>query len=125
MAIYTNLPVYRASYSLMLSLSKMMPDMPRDCRYSLGQDVRRKIMDVIVLIYRANRTRRKVQLIAQMREIVLEIQVYVRLMNDLRYISEKKYLDLAEQIAAISKQLVAWEKSEWSKTSGGQDELSE
>lgn len=119
MAIYTNLPIYKASYSLMLSVSQIMPLMPRDCRYSLGQDCRRKIMDIIVLIYRANRTRQKVRIISTMREILLEVQVYIRLMCDLRYISEKKYVELAEQTASMSKQMAAWEKSEQQKQSDG------
>lgn len=48
MAIYTNLPVYKASYALLLSVSKAMPGLPRDCRYSIGQDLRRKITEIII-----------------------------------------------------------------------------
>ncbi len=119
MAIYTNLPIYKATYMLMLEVSRMMPDMPRDCRYSLGQDTRKKIMEMIILIYRANRTKGKVSLILKMREVLLEIQVYIRLMSDMRYISEGKYLNLAEQTSTMSKQLSAWEKSERQKQSDG------
>lgn len=119
MAIYTNLPVYKAAYALMLAVSRMMPDLPRDCRYSLGQDLRRKIMEMIVLIYKANRTKQKVPLIARMREVLLEIQVYFRLLSDMRYISEGRYADLAEQTANLSKQMAAWEKSENQKQNDG------
>lgn len=119
MAIYTNLPIYKAAYGLMLSVSKIMPLLPRDSRYSLGQDCRRKIMDIIVLIYRANRMRHKVRTISTMRETLLEVQVYIRLMCDLRHISERKYVELAEQTASMSKQMAAWEKSEQQKESDG------
>lgn len=119
MAIYTNLPIYKASYGLMLAVSQIMPLVPRDCRYSLGQDCRRKIMDIIVLIYRANRTRQKIRIISMMREALLEVQVYIRLMCDLRHISEKKYVELAELTANMSKQMAAWEKSEQQKQSDG------
>lgn len=122
MAIYTNLPIYKATYMLMLEVSRMMPDMPRDCRYSLGQDVKHKIMEMIIFIYRANRTKGKVPLILKMREALLEVQVYIRLMSDMRYISEGKYLNLAEQISTMSKQLSAWEKSERQKQSDGLSE---
>lgn len=117
MAIYTNLPIYKASYSLMLSVSRLMPDLPRDCRYTMGQDLRRKLMDVIVLIYRANRTRQKVQIISRMREVLFEAQVYLRLMCDMRYISEGRYLSLTELTESMSKQMAAWEKSEIKKES--------
>lgn len=119
MAIYTNLPIYQASYRLLLTVSKSMPDLPRDCRYSIGQDLRRKITDIIVLIYRANRNRMKIDIISSMRELLLEVQVYIRLMCDLRYISEKRYFEWIEQTTSMSKQMSAWEKSEIRKNNDG------
>ena len=80
-----------------------MPNLPRDCRYSLGQELRHKIMEIIVLIYRANRTKKKVFIIAKMREVLLEVQVYIRLMSDLKYISERKYVALMEETTSMSK----------------------
>lgn len=115
MAIYTNLPIYKASYALLLSVSKSMPGLPRDCRYSIGQDLRRGITEIILLIYRANRTRRKLEIISKMRETLLEVQVYIRLMCDLHYISEGKYLEWTEQTTGMSRQMSAWEKSEMQK----------
>lgn len=120
MAIYTNLPIYKATYTLMLTISRMMPDLPRDCRYSIGQDVRRKVMEMIILVYRANRTRQKSGIIQQLRESLLEVQVLIRLMCDMKYISENRYMALVEQTTDMSKQLAAWEKSERYKYSGGQ-----
>ncbi len=120
MAIYTNLPIYKAAYSLMLDVSRMMPNLSRDCRFSLGQDVRRNVMNIIIFIYRANRTRHKVPMITKMRETLLEVQVYFRLMCDLRYISENKFVALMEQTSDMSRQMVLWEKSEYKK-SGGQN----
>lgn len=119
MALYTNLPIYKAAYMLMTTVSSMMPHMPRDCRYSLGQEMRRKIMDIIVMIYRANLIRHKIPIISEMRETLLEVQVYIRLMSDLKYISMKKYALLIEQTAGMSKQLASWEKSESGKSSDG------
>lgn len=111
MAIYTNLPIYKASYSLLLDVNRMMSNVPRDCRYSIGQELRHKIMEIIVLIYRANRTKKKVFIISKMRECLLEVQIYIRLMNDMKYISESKYVNLVEQTTSMSKQMSAWERS--------------
>ncbi len=119
MAIYTNLPVYKASYCLLLSVSKMLPNLPRDCRYSIGTELRHKLVEIIILIYRANRERSKVSIIRKMRERLLEAQVYIRLLCDMKYISEKKYLELVEQTSDMSKQMSAWEKSEIKKRSDG------
>lgn len=115
MAIYTNLPIYKASYSLLLALTKITPNMPRECRYTLAQECRRKIMEIILLIYRANRIKEKVKMIMDMRECLLEAQVYIRLMCDMRSISEKQYAYLMEETVSMSKQMSSWEKSERNK----------
>lgn len=112
MALYTNLPIYKATYTLLLDVTKTMQHVPRDCRYTLGQDLRRKLTELLVLIYQANRTHHKLKTIALMRDTLLEAQVYMRLMSDMHYISEGRYLALAEQTSNMSKQLTAWAKSE-------------
>lgn len=118
MAIYTNLPIYKSTYSLLLAISRISPNMPRECRYSIGQDVRNKVMEIILLVYKANRIKRKTEIISRMREVLLEVQVYIRLMCDLKYISEGCYMMLTEQTASMSKQMSAWEKSERHKEYG-------
>lgn len=115
MAIYTNLPIYKASYSLLLEVSKMQKDLSKDSRYTIGQELRERIMHMIILIYRASRSKHKISIIAEMRESLLEAQVYIRLLSDMRNISEGRYAALAEQTSSISKQLVAWERSEREK----------
>lgn len=112
MAIYTNLPVYKASYSLLLEVSKMQKDLPKDSRYTIGQELRERIMHIIMLVYKASRSKHKISMISEMRESLLETQVYIRLLSDMRSISEGRYAALAEQTSSISKQLAAWEKSE-------------
>lgn len=111
MAIYTNLPVFKDSYLLLLAICQLAPNMPRDCRYTLGQELRGKMMDIMVLIFQANSTRDKRPVIGQMRRRLVEVQVYLRLMSDLHYIAERKYAQLAEQSAGVSRQMAAWEKS--------------
>lgn len=69
-------------------------------------------MEIIVLIYRASRTKKKAFIISKMRETLLEVQVYIRIMNDMKYISERKYAQLVEQTTSMSKQMAAWERSE-------------
>lgn len=112
MAIYTNLPLYKASYRLLLDVSHTLRRVSRDNRYTIGQETRRGIIDIIVMIYRANRTRQKAHIISTMRERLLEVQVGLRLLCDMRDISEGQYASLADQTASMSKQMAAWEKSE-------------
>ena len=58
-------------------------------------------------------------IIMDMRETLLEVQVYIRLLSDMRHISEGRYSMLAEQTVSMAKQLAAWEKSEREKNSDG------
>lgn len=111
MAIYTNLPVFKDSYQLLLGFCQIAPNLPRDCRYTLGQELRSRLMEIMVLIYRANSTRAKQPIIAKMRQLLVEVQVYLRLMSNLHYMADKHYLRLAELSASLSKQMAAWEKS--------------
>lgn len=119
MAIYTNLPVFKDSYQLLLAICQLSPHLPRDCRYTLGQELRSRMMEIMVMIYRANAMRDKQPVIARMRRTMVEVQVYLRLMCDLRYVAERRYAQLAEQTAGISKQMAAWEKSVRTKDDGG------
>lgn len=112
MALYTNLPIYRDSYALLLDLSRLMPHVSRDSRYTIGQDLRQKLLDIILLISKANRTQHKIPIIGRMRETLLEAQVLIRLLCDLHQISERQYMLLADRTSGLSKQMAAWEKSE-------------
>lgn len=115
MAIYTNLPIYKTSYSLLLSVSKTMPNLPRDCRFTIGQDLRRRLMDVIIQICKANSDRDKLPSIRLMKDYILESKVMIRIMGDMHYISEGKQAEWMEYAVSISKQMSAWEKYQLNK----------
>lgn len=112
MAVYTNLPVYEECYRLMLKFTQLSLKMQRDYRYSLGQDVKRLMMDIILDIYKANyRETMKLPCIADAREKMVELQVILRLLNEVRQIPDKHYMILTESTVSITKQLTGWERS--------------
>lgn len=111
MAIYSNLPVYKDAYSLLLTVSRQSPNIPKDSRYTLVQDLKRCLMDILVMIYEANSTFDKEVVISKMRRKIVEAQVYLRLLVDMRQVSEGWYATAAAQSASVSKQLAAWQKS--------------
>ena len=110
MAIYTNLPVYEDSYQLLLYMVNISRNMQRDFRYTLGEQVKEKVVEMMVLIFRANKAKEKTMHIEQAREKLAEIQIVIRLLNELRQISDKQFTALAERTVSISKQLASWEK---------------
>lgn len=111
MAIYTELKVYEDCYQLFLQLVTGTARMQRDFRYSLGEQVRRAAMDMLILIFKANKSHAKAAYISAAREKLVEVQILLRVFGDTRQLSEKQFAMLMEITVSLSKQLAAWEKS--------------
>ncbi|WP_294593467.1 four helix bundle protein [uncultured Bacteroides sp.] len=117
MATYNQLPVYKATYDLLLYLYQVGRDVQRDYRYTLGETLKKDLVAILVLIYRANTTRQKVETIAEAREKLVAVKLQMRLLHDLKQISLKAYADASLMAESISKQLVAWQKAYEGKSS--------
>ena len=109
MAMYSELPVYKTAYQLLLRLVSMSPSWQRDYRYTLGQEVKQELVDLLVLICRANSVRDKGAVLQEAREATERVKIYVRLLRDLRQIGENPYASLADEMGSLSKQLAAWQ----------------
>ena len=71
MAQYQHLPIYKTTYDLLVDLMNTTKDFPRDFKYSLGEKIQNHIIELLVLIYKANSTRCKKDFI---QEILSEVQ---------------------------------------------------
>lgn len=118
MAVYTNLPVYEETYQLLLQLVTFSRQMQRDFRYTIGEKLQQTMVDIIVLIFKANKAVAKAVHIAEARERLVEAQVMMRVLNDTRQLSDKQYVQLVERSTSVSKQLASWERSAEKKESG-------
>lgn len=111
MALYTELPLYKASYDLLLRLYQLSKGMDRDYKFTLGEKIKTEVTDLILLIYRANSTADKKPLLQSAKEKVENIRLFLRIYNDLKQISLQQFVELSEKIESISKQVVAWHNS--------------
>ena len=109
--IYDNLPVYKATYDLLLQVFRMNRNFQRDYRYTLGENVKNELIALLVCIYQANSTAQKSVHLQKAREHVVVVKLQIRLLMDLKQINLKQYATAAEQIESVSKQLAAWHKS--------------
>ena len=109
MATYDNLRVYKAVYDLMMEVFRFS-NVQRDIKFTLVEDLKKEIIKIIVLIYRANATTEKEAIINEAREGMVVVKLYIRMLCDLKQISPKRFGVLAEQTESISKQLSAWQK---------------
>ena len=111
MATYNHLPVYKASYELLVELFRFTKDFSREYKYTLGESIKKEIIEMITNIYRANSSYSKVTIIQSARENVEVIRLFLRLLKDLKQINLKKFVQLNEKIESVSKQLTAWQRS--------------
>ncbi len=110
MAQYDNLPVYKATYDLLLSLFKASLNWQREFRYTLGEKLKEELTEMLLLVYRANASHDKAGYIAEAREMAELVKLNLRLLHDLKQINSKQYMGYAEMTENISKQLALWHK---------------
>jgi len=112
MTLYNNLPVYKTSYDLLLNLFKFSNSFSRDYKYTLGENIKKEVIDLISNIYFCNREiKGRKEKVVQALKSIETVRLYLRLLKDLKQINLKKFIILNEQIESISKQLTAWRKS--------------
>jgi len=112
MAQYSELPVYKASYDLLLAIFQFTKNFTRDYKYTVGESIKKETIELINRIYRANAARDKIAVIEKARENIEVIRLYIRLMKDLKQISLDKIVTINEKIENVSKQLTGWQKSQ-------------
>ncbi|MDR0833573.1 MAG: four helix bundle protein [Candidatus Symbiothrix sp.] len=111
MANYTELPVYLKSFNLLDRLYAQSNNWQKDYRYTLGEDLKKALVDVIKNIYLANSTRDKGQYMQLAREQIEIVRIYARLLHSQKQIPLKDYAPVSKEIEEISIQLSKWH--EW------------
>ena len=111
MARYQHLPIFKLSYELLGRVMLATKEFPRDHKYTLGQKLRDEVISVIVLVYRANSSERKVSIIGELLEKILVVELLVRLSHDMRILSTKHYASLVEMTESLARQAEDWKKS--------------
>jgi hypothetical protein len=111
MSTYDNLPVYKASYDLLVELFCFTKNFSREYKFTLGESIKNETIDMITNIYRANSTRDREETIQSARENVETIRLFLRLLKDLRQVNLEKFVRLNGKIESVSKQLSAWQRS--------------
>lgn len=110
MAIYDNLPVFKESYLLLLQFVVICNKLQRDFRYTIGDQIKKELIELCVCIYNANGNSEKHIFITQAREKVIIVKLLIRILNDTKQISVKQYAQLLDITESVSKQLSQWDK---------------
>lgn len=110
MAYYDELPVYKATYDLLLEMFRFTKDFTKEYKYTVGESLKKETIELIILIYRANSRRDKLETLQTAREHIEVIRLLIRLMKDLHQINVKKFVFINQQVENVSKQLAGWQK---------------
>lgn len=111
MAQYKHLPIYKATYDLLLRLMMAIKDFPRDYKYTLGQKMRDEVLSLILFIYRANGSTDRTAHITEIVERIQLVEVMLRMAHDLRVLPRGQYAGLVEMTDSLARQAQGWLKS--------------
>ena len=112
MATYDELPVYKATYDLLLAIFRFTKDFGKEYKYTVGESLKKETIELITLIYRANSRPDKLATLQTAREHIEVIRLLVRLMKDMQQINLKRFVEVNQQVENVSKQLAGWHKSQ-------------
>ena len=108
MALYYDLPVFKDVYKLILRIFEYTKDFPKEYKYTLGQDLKRDGINLVRSIYRANKSKNKVEYLEQFLDDFELLKLEIRLCTDMKILSIKKQATLSLLMDGIGKQITGW-----------------
>lgn len=112
MANYNELPVYKATYDLLLEMFRFTRNFSKEYKYTVGESLKKETIELITLIYRANSRSDKLATLQTAREHIEVIRLLIRLMKDMQQINLHRFVEVNKQVENVSKQLTGWQKSQ-------------
>ncbi len=107
------LPVYRSSYLLLLNSFKLIKNLSREYKYTIGEKLKNEIMDLLMNVYIANKTKKALTKLEKIENTILNVEVIkllFRLLFDLHEISLKEHVKVSVDIENVRRQLIGWER---------------
>ena len=108
MAKYDTLPIYKASYDLLLRTMHAISHFPREYKYTLGERIQNELINFIVMIYKANSNYSKVPLLQAMQEEIQLLYLLLRISHDMKFLPTEKYAGIVEMIDNVAIQTKGW-----------------
>jgi hypothetical protein len=111
MPSYIGLPVYKSSYDIFLLSFKLIRNLNKDYKYTVGEKLKNEIMELMINVYKANKGQSKEEKIKKAQENIEVVKILFRLLKDLNQISLKSFVEVNEKIEEVSRQLFGWQKT--------------
>lgn len=112
MALFSELPVYKSGYDLLISVYQRTGMFTREYKYTLGERLKNETLELLINIYQANKSKKetRIQYIESARQHVEIVRLLLRVVKDLEVIGIKGFVALNVQVEDLSKQLSSWQK---------------
>ena len=112
MAQYEHLPIYKASFDLLLYFEKMVKNFSRYNKYTHGTALREIARDVVMLVVRANNSVDKTPVLKEVRLKLEELKVLLRICKEIQAFPNFKSFETSiNQVSNIAKQNEGWMRS--------------
>ena len=109
--LHTDLPIYKAAYDLLRVVIDATRNMPRDLKRTLGEKIAQEVIDIEVLVFRANVARDKAPYLDKLIERLQSAELLIRLSRDMRAISTKQYAEIVQLSGSVGKQARGWRRA--------------
>lgn len=111
MALYSELPIFKASYDLLIYVFQITKHFPKEYKYTLGEKVKTLLLDLILAVFHANKAHNKIVFLDQVQTHIETIKILLRISHDLKIISTEKFAHASLLLESVSKQVTGWKRS--------------
>lgn len=109
MALYSELGVYKNTYELAQKIFKETQDFKREYKYTLGQDMKRDVLQLTRIIYQANKYKQeRKKYLENFLDAFELLKLEIRLCADMKLLTIKNHAEFIELMDKIGKQIVGW-----------------
>ncbi|MBC8466222.1 MAG: four helix bundle protein [Deltaproteobacteria bacterium] len=112
MAQYEHLPIYKASFDLLVYFEKIVKNFSRYNKYTHGKALREISREILMLIVRANNTYNKRPVLEEVRIKAEELKVSIRVCKEVKAFPNFNSFETAiNMVVEIAKQNEGWMKN--------------
>jgi hypothetical protein len=112
MAFFTELPVYKVGYDLLLGVYQRTATFSGEYKYTMGERLKNEVTEMLIHIYKANKSGKdmRVSYISDARKHLEIVRLLLRICRDVKVIGLKGHVSLNMKVEEVSRQLGAWHK---------------
>lgn len=107
-----NVQVYKDGFDLLVFTYQILPGMNREYRYTLGEEMKTALQEMLTSIYEARKTVPRCPFIGAALHWCYKAKLLYRTMDELHLLRDWQCVRYIEGLATVSKQLTNWFKYE-------------